>query len=80
MLAVVARPYEPWKLALLGAAGGAYFVIFLVKPIAAVLHLHPVSPSLGLAAVLTGMVGAVLVETVWQINRMRSHRLENQIS
>ena len=80
VLAVVARPYEPWKLALLGVAGGAYFVIFLVKPITAVLHLHPVSPGMGFVAVLTGMVGAVLVETVWQINRMRSHRLENQDS
>ena len=74
VLAVVARPYEPWKLALLGVAGGAYFVIFLVKPIAAVLHLHPVPPGMGVAAVLTGIAGAVLVETVWQINRMRAAR------
>lgn len=80
VLAVVARPYEPWKLALLGVAGGAYFVIFLVKPITAVLHLHPVSPGMGFVAVLTGIAGAVLVEIVWQINRMRSHRLENQNS
>lgn len=72
VLAVVARPYEPWKLALLAAAGGAYFIIFLVRPIASVLHLHPVPPGLGLAAVFTGIAGAVLVETVWQINRMRA--------
>lgn len=80
VLAVVARPYEPWKLALLAVAGGAYFVIFLVRPIASVLHLHPVPTGLGLAAVLTGVAGAMLVETVWQINRKRAHRLQIQNS
>ncbi|MFD5869341.1 HAD-IC family P-type ATPase [Corynebacterium sp. NPDC060344] len=80
VLAVVARPYEPWKLALLAVAGGAYFVIFLVRPIASVLHLHPVPAGLGFAAVMTGIAGAVLVETVWQINRRRADRLRNQNS
>lgn len=76
VLAVVARPYEPWKIALLATAGGAYAVIFLVRPIASILHLHPVPTGMGVAAVLTGMVGAVLVETVWQVNRKREDRLQ----
>lgn len=74
VLAVVARPYEPWKIALLATAGGAYAVIFLVRPIASILHLHPVPTGMSVAAVLTGMVGAVLVETVWQVNRKREDR------
>ncbi len=80
VLAVVARPYEPWKIALLAVAGGAYPVIFLVRPIAAALHLHPVPTMTGFAAVLTGIVGAVLVETVWQVNRKRANHLRGQNS
>ena len=78
VLAVVARPYEPWKIALLATAAGAYAVIFLVRPIASILHLHPVPTGMGVAAVLTGMVGAVLVEAVWQFNRTREDRLRTQ--
>ncbi|WP_295626588.1 HAD-IC family P-type ATPase [uncultured Corynebacterium sp.] len=76
VLAVVARPYEPWKLGLLAVAGGAYFVIFLVEPVARLLHLHPVPPNLGVPAVVFGIVGAVLVEAVWQFNRKRGSRVE----
>ncbi|MGV3114339.1 HAD-IC family P-type ATPase [Corynebacterium freneyi] len=78
VLAVVARPYEPWKIALLATAGGAYAVIFLARPIAAILHLHPVPTGMGVAAVLTGVGGAVLVEAVWQFNRKREDRLRIQ--
>lgn len=74
VLAVVARPYEPWKLALLAVAGGAYFVIFLVKPIASVLFLHPIPTGMAMVAVVTGIVGALLVEVVWQVNRIRADR------
>lgn len=72
VLAVVARPYEPWKLALLAVAGGAYVVIFLVRPISSLLHLHSVPADMGAAAVATGVVGAVLVEAIWQFNRRRA--------
>ena len=72
VLAVVARPYEPWKLLLLACAGGAYLIIFNVPVIASALYLYPVPARLALPAVLLGIAGAIAVEAVWQVNRARA--------
>lgn len=78
VLAVVARPYEPWKLLLLACAGGAYLIIFNVPAIASALHLYPVPVRLAVPAVLLGIAGAVLVEAVWQVNRARAAARRSQ--
>lgn len=65
VLSVVARPYEWWKIALLIVSALAYFVIFLVRPIAETLHIYTVSANLLMVAIGVGICGAALVEALW---------------
>ncbi|MDO5030534.1 MAG: HAD-IC family P-type ATPase [Corynebacterium sp.] len=72
VLVVVARPYTWWKVLLLAVSAGAYVVIFTVRPVASVLYLHWVGPSLLIPAVIVGAVGAAIVEALWWIRKRSS--------
>ena len=67
VLAVVARPYEWWRLALVAVSGLAYVVIFSI-PLARELfmlntsNLDTMSVALGM-----GLLGAVAVEVIWWV-------------
>ncbi|MEJ6019835.1 HAD-IC family P-type ATPase [Corynebacterium sp. H113] len=74
VLAVVSRPYQWWKIALLATAISAYCIIFLVPPIATALQLYPLPMSLLVPALLTGITGASVIEMIWQWGRIRALR------
>lgn len=69
VLAVVARPYQWWKILLLAAAAAAYIFIFSVPPVAAALHLHQVGIALLIPALCVGVLGAGIVEIEWRVLR-----------
>lgn len=69
VLAVVARPYQWWKILLLAAAAAAYIFIFSVPPVSAALHLRQVGIALLIPALCVGVLGAVIVEIVWRVLR-----------
>ena len=71
VLSVVARPYEPWKIALIVASAGAYVAIFLLPLTQQIFLLDTSNTPLMRQALLVGLVGAVLVELSWTIQRRR---------
>jgi cation-transporting ATPase E len=71
VLAVVARPYEPWKIALLLTSAGAYVAIFLLPLTQQVFLLDTSNTALMRQALLVGLAGAVLVEVSWTVQRRR---------
>ncbi len=72
VLVVVARPYEPWKIALLAVSAAAYVVLFSVPVLAELVKLYPVSNGLLAASLATGAVAAAVIEIVWQIGKRRT--------
>ena len=65
VLAVVARPYDVWKVGLVLASGLAYLVIFS-WPLTQSLFLLDVGNAQAMTVGLTwGLVGAVLIEALW---------------
>ena len=75
VLAVVARPYEWWKVALIGLSAAAYALIFLL-PWTQSLFLLDASDSTSMTRALgVGLVAAVVIEAAWWIQgRMRGER------
>ena len=71
VLAVVARPYEPWKILLLACSAGAYVLIFLLPFTQALFLLDTSNTALMRQALLIGLVGALLVEVAWTVQRWR---------
>ncbi len=71
VLAVVARPYRPWKLGLILMSVVAYGVIFSVPWLQETLKLDSGNGGQMRDALLVGLVGAVLVEAVWWFFRLR---------
>ncbi len=68
VLAVVARPYEWWKVALLATSMGAYLLIFALPLTRDLFVLDPTNSSLMTVGLVSGVIGAVLVEITWWLN------------
>jgi cation-transporting ATPase E len=67
VLAVVARPYEWWRVALVSASGLAYVVIFCIPQARKAFMLDPSNVQITVTALLIGLLGALLVEVTWWI-------------
>lgn len=65
VLAVVARPYEWWRVALVAASALAYVVIFSIPWAQQQFMLDPSNLALTSAAVGIGLVGAGAIEVLW---------------
>jgi len=67
VLAVVARPYEWWRVALVAVSGLGYVVIFSI-PLARELFMLDISNVAGTSLALgVGLLGAVAVEVIWWV-------------
>jgi len=75
VLAVVARPYEWWKVALIGLSAVAYALIFLL-PWTQTLFLLDASDTASMTQALgVGLVAAVVIEVAWWIQgRLRGEK------
>jgi cation-transporting ATPase E len=67
VLAVVARPYQWWRVALVAASAVGYLVIFALPLAREKFMLDPSNTGLTATAVLIGMVAAALIEASWWI-------------
>jgi cation-transporting ATPase E len=67
VLAVVARPYTWWRVALVAASGAAYVVIFSLPRAREAFMLDPSNLALTTAAVTIGLLGAGAVELSWWV-------------
>ena len=67
VLAVVARPYQWWRVALVVASGLAYVVIFSLPLAREEFLLDPSNLVVTSTAVGIGVLGAATVEAVWWI-------------
>ncbi|SPM32270.1 Magnesium-transporting ATPase (P-type) [Mycobacterium rhizamassiliense] len=65
VLAVVARPYSWWRLALVALSGAAYVAIFSIPWTQHEFGLDPSNVELTAAALVIGLLGAGIVEAVW---------------
>jgi cation-transporting P-type ATPase E len=65
VLAVVARPYSWWRVALIALSGGAYVVIFSIPLARQQFMLDPSNIALTVTAVGLGVLGAAIVEALW---------------
>lgn len=68
VLAVVARPYNWWKIVLLVTSGLAYVFIFSVPWTQELFKLNPTDWSKTSVAVIAAAIGIVLVEVLWRLN------------
>lgn len=67
VLAVVARPYQWWRVGLVAVSAMAYVVIFSLPLARRTFLLDLSNPALTSAAVALGVLAAVLIEAVWWI-------------
>lgn len=67
VLAVVARPYQWWRVALVIASGLAYVVIFSIPLARKALLLDPSNMAVTSAALGIGVLGAAAIEATWWI-------------
>jgi cation-transporting ATPase E len=67
VLAVVARPYQWWRIALVAGSAIGYLVIFALPLAREKFMLDPSNVTLTATAVLIGLVAAVLIEASWWI-------------
>lgn len=67
VLAVVARPYEWWRVALVIASGLAYVVIFSLPLARKEFLLDPSNVAVTSAALGVGLLGAAAIEAAWWI-------------
>jgi cation-transporting ATPase E len=65
VLAVVARPYSWWRVALVALSGGAYVVIFSIPLAREKFMLDPSNIALTATALGIGVLGAMIVEALW---------------
>ncbi|MEU5840665.1 HAD-IC family P-type ATPase [Rhodococcus sp. NPDC047139] len=68
VLAVVARPYQWWKIVLLGGSVLGYVILFAVPFTREFFALDPSNVAYSTIAVTCGLIGVVLVETVWWVS------------
>ena len=67
VLAVVARPYQWWRVALVAFSAVGYLVIFALPLAREKFMLDPSDPAITMPAVLIGLVAAALIEASWWI-------------
>ena len=67
VLAVVARPYEWWRVALVAASGLAYVVIFSIPLAQKTFMLDPTNLEVTSIALVIGLLGAALIEVLWWV-------------
>jgi cation-transporting ATPase E len=67
VLAVVARPYQWWRVALVAFSAVGYLVIFALPIAREKFMLDPSDPAVTTPAVLIGLVAAALIEASWWI-------------
>lgn len=65
VLAVIARPYQWWRVALVAMSGLAYVVIFSIPWLQQQFMLDPSNLALTSAALGIGLVGAGVIEVLW---------------
>ena len=65
VLAVVARPYEWWRVALVGGSALAYVVIFSIPWAQELFILDPTNVAITSMALGVGLVGAAGIEALW---------------
>ena len=66
VLAIVARPYTPWRIGLVLAMAAGAVGALVVPPIADFFALAPSVGAAGLAGIAIGALGAGLVELLWR--------------
>ncbi|WP_396927431.1 HAD-IC family P-type ATPase [Mycolicibacterium sp.] len=67
VLAVVARPYQWWRVALVAASGLAYVVIFAIPAARTAFMLDPSNLEATTSGVAMGLLAAGLVEVMWWV-------------
>ncbi|MGI9124630.1 MAG: HAD-IC family P-type ATPase, partial [Mycobacterium sp.] len=67
VLAVIARPYQWWRVALVAASAVGYLVIFALPWAREKFMLDPSNVGATIAAVLIGLAAAALIEASWWI-------------
>ena len=67
VLAVVARPYEWWRIALVVVSALSYVVIFALPLAREKFMLDPTNLSISATAVVIGLLAAALIEGLWWI-------------
>jgi cation-transporting ATPase E len=67
VLAVVARPYQWWRVALVSVSGLAYVVIFSVPPAQELFMLDTSNVAITSMALAIGVVGAAVIEVLWWV-------------
>ena len=67
VLAVVARPYEWWRVALVSVSGLAYVVIFSIPLAQKAFMLDPSNLVVTSMALVIGVVGAAVIEASWWV-------------
>jgi cation-transporting ATPase E len=67
VLAVVARPYEWWRIALVALSGLAYVVIFAIPLAQKTFMLDPSNIALTSIALGIGLVGVAAIEVIWWV-------------
>ncbi|MBU3752107.1 MAG: cation-translocating P-type ATPase, partial [Mycobacterium sp.] len=67
VLAVVARPYQLWRIALVAASAVGYLVIFSLPIAREKFMLDPSNEAVTTPAILIGLIAAALIELSWWI-------------
>ena len=67
VLAVVARPYEWWRVVLVAVSGLVYVVIFAIPAAQKTFMLDPSNVAITSIAVGIGLVGAAVIEVLWWV-------------
>jgi cation-transporting P-type ATPase E len=67
VLAVVARPYEWWRVALVAVSAVAYVVIFSIPFAREQFMLDPSNAALTSMALGLGVAAAALIEAIWWV-------------
>jgi cation-transporting P-type ATPase E len=67
VLAVVARPYEWWRVALVAASGLAYVIIFSIPLAQKAFMLDPSNLAITSMALGIGLVEAAAIELIWWV-------------
>ncbi|MFB7127490.1 MULTISPECIES: HAD-IC family P-type ATPase [Streptomycetaceae] len=71
VLAIVARPYNWWRLLLIGAMGGAFALVLLVPPLKSFFDLSLVGYRDPLTGVAVAVVCGIALEIAWRVMKRR---------
>ncbi|MFI2610691.1 HAD-IC family P-type ATPase [Kitasatospora sp. NPDC018619] len=71
VLAIVARPYNWWRLLLIGSMGGAFALVLLVPPLKTFFELSLVGFRDPLTGVAIALVCGIALEVAWRVMKRR---------